>query len=121
MAPSIGSFSLTRIHVMPSTTLLLEERGFDPWTLRATHRRHRSTAAPGGHSWASNLGAEQSTPPGLGCLLRRVAAACWGTSAGSSRPSVPLPEVQRAGLLGLVLGLVIGLVIGLVLRLVVVL
>src|SRR5262245_34360348 len=125
MALSSGAFALTRIHSMPSTTLLAEERGFDLGPPRETHGRHPSTAAPGGGTLgAANLVTEQSTPPGLRCPLRRVAGAGWWTSEGSTRPSVLLPEVERAGLVlglvtGLATGLVFGVVLGLVLRLVV--
>src|SRR5262245_28740668 len=72
MPLSIGSFSLTRIHAMPSSTLLSEERGFDLGTPQETHRRHPSTAAPGGHSWGRQPCNRESTPPGLRCPLRRV-------------------------------------------------
>src|SRR5262249_32226940 len=46
MALSIGSFSLTRTHAMPSTPPLGETEGFDLGAPRETQKRHRSTAAP---------------------------------------------------------------------------
>src|SRR5262245_4758997 len=98
---------------MPCPVLPLSEKR--RFLISGLPERPRSgTVAPlhlGGHSWVGDQsppGPPESTPrSGWGVML---------DFSGSGRPSVLLPEVERAGV---VLGLVIGLVIGLVLRLVV--